>query len=141
MVGQPRNRVLFNIGTFRKKALGAYWLLLEPAPTCALLPGCSKMTRATSPKANPPSFSHLSVALSSSSPANPPFVYLNAGAFSGSKVARMFDISLDRNSLMVSPLVYLSRLLQFYETTLREGSVERNRKSTRRDRRDDACCP
>jgi ABC-type polysaccharide/polyol phosphate export permease len=30
---------LFNIGQFQKKVLGAYWLLLEPAPTCALFAG------------------------------------------------------------------------------------------------------
>jgi hypothetical protein len=52
---------------FRKKALSAYWLLLEPAPTSALFTGLLENdSPLTLPKARPPSFSHLSVALSSS---------------------------------------------------------------------------
>jgi len=38
MVGQPGMNCSSILDNFRKKALGAYWLLLEPAPTSALLP-------------------------------------------------------------------------------------------------------
>jgi hypothetical protein len=38
MVGQPEMNCSSILDNFRKKALGAYWLLLEPAPTSALLP-------------------------------------------------------------------------------------------------------
>jgi hypothetical protein len=68
MVGQPGINCCSKLDNFRKKELGAYWLLLEPAPTCALFAGLLENdSPLTSPKARPPSFSHLSVALSSGS--------------------------------------------------------------------------
>jgi hypothetical protein len=39
MVGQPGINCCSILDNFRKKELGAYWLLLEHAPTCALFAG------------------------------------------------------------------------------------------------------
>jgi hypothetical protein len=111
MVGQAGINCCSILDNFRKKALGAYWLLLEPAPTCALFAGLPEGASALilPPISNPFFITHT-----------PSFVYLNAGAFSGSKVARMFDRSLDRNSLLVFSFgLSVTRSLQFYSTTLR----------------------
>jgi len=42
MVGQPGINYCSILDNFRKKALGAYWLLLEPAPISALFAGLLK---------------------------------------------------------------------------------------------------